>query len=196
MTPLRWIAVALLILIVAPFLFLAQVSPEWEITSGAKPVPAPAARIVEYLSHLEEWQTWALPEGVDGKWTYSDPSHGVGATFTFSSERAGERTLELTAIDEISGSTVVRYVLGVGGDAAPVEGSFTVTPNGAECTVEWVIQGVVPDGPLRGLMSIATRLQGSKDLERGINSLADLFKTGAVSSEVGAPLERRAPKGE
>lgn len=78
---LKKIAIALLALVSMVFIY-APFRPDVYYIKRSILIDAPPEKIFDYLNDVRSWKLWfTIPDGVKG--TYSDPSTGKGAFFTY-----------------------------------------------------------------------------------------------------------------
>lgn len=105
-------------------------------------IHAPAASVFDYVSDFRKWEKWSPWAGLDPdmRRTYSDPSSGPGAVYSWSgNNQVGEGSMTAT---EVRPNEVIRMKLEfLKPFKASNDAEFIFRPEGAGTSVTWSMSG-------------------------------------------------------
>lgn len=92
---------ALLTLGIVGILVAASMQPDVSHVERSRLIPASPTAIEPFMSDLRKWNTWNPWDAMDPNQqvTYSDPSTGVGAWYSWSGEQTGKGKMTIRAIE-------------------------------------------------------------------------------------------------
>ncbi|MFZ5480143.1 MAG: SRPBCC family protein [Myxococcota bacterium] len=145
----------------------------WHVERSVIAAAAPQD-VVPLLHDLARWQGWVGSDGMT--FTLSDPSAGVGASYTWQSPGSHGK-LTLTAADE----TGVAYEMTMEDSETPARGSVRVAPDGNATRVTWTDEGDFSAmGPLGGLMVPMMEKSLGPHFDGALKKLAGLAEKAAA----------------
>lgn len=145
-------------------------------------INASRARLHPLLHNLERWREWSTwgDTGAPTVLEYSDPSSGVGAWYSWRSDKSGAGRIEITASDPTKG---VWYDMTFDLDPDPMKGALRYLPegeNGQESSggegleLEWSLRGEL-SGPLERALGPIIAWRVGADFDKNLAGLAELL---------------------
>lgn len=138
-------AAAVLVGAVAVVLLLAARKPDSFVVQRSTIINAPADRIFPLINDYRQWTAWSPYETKDPqmKRTFGPATAGKGATYAWDGDSkvgAGNMTIvESTPPSKVGIRLVMTKPIAADNDV-----SFTLTPQGADTSVTWAMQGTAP----------------------------------------------------
>jgi hypothetical protein len=104
-------------------------------------IEAPAVVVFAHLNDLHRWSAWNPFETADPtiQVTYEGAPEGVGASYHYTSEQAGEG--RMTLVESIPGERVAVRAEFIKPFAATNDIEFTITPNAEGVSLTWTMSG-------------------------------------------------------
>ena len=165
------ISIAVLLL-VAALLVIAATKPNDFTVRRSIRINAPPEKIFPHINDLHQWAAWSPYEKKDPamKRTFSGASSGVGAVYEWlGNNQVGSGRMEITEAPVPSRVTIKLDFF------TPFEGhnmaDFTMTPQGGETEVTWLMRGPSPFiAKLMGIFINMDKMIGT-DFEAGLVNL-------------------------
>jgi hypothetical protein len=136
--------VAATVLAVLALFFVGGIilSRNWRVERSVV-IIAPPAKIHPYVEDLRQWDKWASWRSPDPtlKFTYSGPEKGVGATRSYTGERAGAGKTTITRSEPDAG---VWFESTVNSQSPNASGAITYAPSANATEVTWKDEGQLP----------------------------------------------------
>jgi uncharacterized protein YndB with AHSA1/START domain len=166
-----WIAIAVVVLIVALLAFAATRPDTFRIDRATR-ISAPPERVFALINDLHSWPSWSPWEKLDPamKRTYSSAESGKGAVYEWSgNSKAGAGRMEITDTSPPSRVTIKLDFLKPFESHSTID--FTLETSGGSTNVTWAMHGPSPfTSKLMGLFLNMDKLIG-KDFESGLASM-------------------------
>ncbi len=181
---LKKIALVLVLLVVAFFIFVATRPSEFRIARSIK-ISAPPAEVFAHVNDFHKWDAWSPWVKVDpaAKVTFEGPAEGEGAIFKWAgNNEVGEGSMLLT---ESKPNEFVRIQLNfLKPFAGTAQSEFTFKPEGDQTMVTWSMAGknnfvakavclfmdcdkMIGDKYNEGLASMKSVVEGKKSTQEG-----------------------------
>ena len=147
----------------------------WQAVT-TKTIQAPPAAVHAWLDDTRRWPEWTpWDKAKDPAVTYgaSGSVQGVGAVFTWSSEKLGQGTLTLTKSDPATG---VSYDLVLRGAERPSHGQILLQPEGSGTRVTWTDGGDLGTNPIARLFRGVTERVLAVEFDLGLTKLKSLVE--------------------
>ncbi len=179
------VAVAVLGVVALFFVAGAVLSRQWQVERSVV-ITAPPAEIHPHVEDLRQWEQWASWTNPDPtlQFQYSGPERGVGATRSYSGQRAGQGQTRITRAEPDAG---VWFESTVNSDAPNASGSITYVVSENTTEVTWKDTGTLPR-IIGGYLRDSVEQGLSAHLEQALRRLKRLV-------EEGAPTAGAAPSG-
>lgn len=144
---------------------------DYIVVERSTTIEAPAERISPFIIDFHEWVDWSPWEGIDPNLerTYNGPDVGVGASYSWSGNRAaGAGTMQIESIDDSSIELALTFTKPFKSNSRT---RFDLTPDGTGTAVTW--QVLTPKTLLLRVMSLFMKLDKTvgPDLEKGLAQL-------------------------
>lgn len=164
-------AFIIIVVAVGGLLGVASMRPDTFHVERSANIAAPPEKIVALVSDFKEWGKWSPWEKLDPAMTrtMSDPSGGVGATYSWKGNSdVGEGKMDVASVAPDKVVINIHFI-------APIEGknvaTFAVTPDGTGTKIVWSM-----DGPAPLVARVMDMLFGfdamiGPDFEKGLNQL-------------------------
>lgn len=145
--------------------------------------------IFAYTADLNKWNEWTVWAKKDPNMQTqtSDPSYGVGATYSWDSKKMGKGTAKIT---RFTLNRSVAWELSIEG--APTS-QFQIDINaGRSSNIEtkWTAEGVLPNPPFQRLISYFFTYMLGKDLKSGLENLKGKVES-LAAEDIKPPWEAR-----
>ncbi len=175
--------------IVALFLTIGMVLPkDYQVERSVTMTASPDIAFAQ-VSNLETWNEWSPWKKMDPdmKVTYGDKKEGVGGSYSWDGEKAGQGTLTIKAVEP--GKSITTHVdFGAMGQS---DGYWKFEPNGATTKVTWGFTGT-NEGILGGWFSkMMDSMVGPQFLE-GLEAIKVLAEAEAVEAAAAAKAAEEA----
>ena len=175
MKTIKSILIVIAIIFIASWLGSFTLNEKWHYEKSIS-VNATPDKIYQLTTDLKNWNKWSPWYGLDtnAKWTFSDTTFGVGAWYTWSSEKKKVGKGKITIIEAIENQSN-KYKLEFEGMDSSTAG-FILEPEGDFSTkVTWTL-----DGENKGMAKWFGLLMGifvSKDYEEGLENIKRICET-------------------
>jgi hypothetical protein len=157
-------------LLVVGLLLAASTRPDDFVIQRSAQVQGTPEQVVALIEDFHQWGTWSPWEKLDPamKRTFSGPSSGKGAAYTWEGTKAGSGRMEVL---ETSASLVKIQLDFVKPFAAKNVAEFTLTPRADGVELVWAMKGKSPlMSKVMGMFVDMDKLIG-KDFEAGLATL-------------------------
>lgn len=173
-------------LVLAVFLILIPVvgffiPSEWRAEQSIE-IDAGGEHILPLVEAPKRWLEWAAwtPERYPGMESeFKGPEKGAGALWSWTGEKSGSGTLEITKSSATAG---IEYVLTFEG-FTPSPGGIRFEPAGTGTRVVWWMEGDVGKNPFNRYFSLLMEPMMRKDLVSGLEKLKGLAEAERVKAE-------------
>lgn len=177
----KWLVIIFIALLVIGAIGLMVMPKDYAIERSIT-IDASPDEIHAHVEDLQEWPKWMSWWEQDEtiKTTYGDPSKGVGATSSWTSEKEGGGEIKVTASDPKSGVKYdMFFIMGEGDDAKVGSKSEFVYEKAGEGTkVTWKMNGEMP-GFFGGLIRLAITQSAPTEFDKSLAKLKKLVEDGA-----------------
>ena len=167
--------------IIAAFIVIGLFLPTRYVVACKATVNAPPADIHAHVGHLDKWPEWMPWEQEDPSiiTSLSDKTTGVGASQSWTSDKAGDGEVTFTACDEATG-IAYDMVFIMKDRRAPSTASILYAPSGGATEVTWTMNGDMRSMMPRVLAGWFRLLMGrmiGKQFDRGLASLKSIVES-------------------
>ena len=115
-----------------------------------------------------EWTAWTRARYPDMQVSFSGPDSGVGATYSWAGQSAGQGTLTITQSDPGKG---ISYDLAFENGKFKSQGAITITAAGDQLNVTWSNEGDLGRNPIARYFGLMMDRRMGPDLEQGLGNL-------------------------
>ncbi len=169
MKALKWIAIALGVLVLAVLAAAFMISPQYKVQRSVV-ISAPAEKVYALVAVPAEWKKWSVWNRRDPamKLTYSGPASGAGAGWAWESKSEGNGSMAFTKVEPLKR---VDYDLKFPDMGMESKGQLLFVPEGSGTKVTWTNEGDVGGNLLMRLfVPFMDRMVGP-DFEGGLANL-------------------------
>lgn len=181
----RWILYILaflVVLVLAGFLFPREVTLERSVY-----IAKPPQAVFPYVNDFRNFNSWSPWYQLDPatEYEYSEPSAGLGATMSWTSENAnvGSGRQTITASEPYS---LVRTDLDFGGQGTAVA-EFRLQPQGSGTNITWWFTSDMGTGPIARWMGLLVKNMVGKSYQQGLDKLKNMVESSDAAPEAVAP---------
>lgn len=171
----RWILYILaflVVLVLAGFLFPREVTLERSVY-----IAKPPQAVFPYVNDFRNFNSWSPWYQLDPatEYEYSEPSAGLGATMSWTSENAnvGSGRQTITASEPYS---LVRTDLDFGGQGTAVA-EFRLQPQGSGTNITWWFTSDMGTGPIARWMGLLVKNMVGKSYQQGLDKLKNMVES-------------------
>lgn len=162
------IAIVLVLLVAVSFFLPAG----WNVTREIA-IKAPSDKIYPYISTLKtwpEWTAWSKEADPTVEYSYQGPASGKGAKQTWSGEKMGKGSVELTEAD---GKKSVSYVVHFDNEKMDATGSITIEAIKDGSKVTWNDMGSLGYNPIKRYFGLLIEPMLGADFDKGLAKLKE-----------------------
>lgn len=172
----RFAKVILLIvlLLAGAWLALCFIGPSAIRTERFIQIDAQPEVVYTLVNDLQVWEAWSPWQGKDSTMvtTLSNPSEGMGATMTWTSEAMGNGSMQITQAQPYAFIATTRVFDDFNGESYA---NFTFKPEDGGTKVSWTMDGSEIPFAFRGILALMDPIKAiNKDYDEGLASLKAL----------------------
>ncbi|MBI1315650.1 hypothetical protein GC167_02155 [bacterium] len=183
------IALLALVGIIALGLIYLSTQPAGYSVERSVEIKAPALSVQQWIVDLPKWEQWSSWSRMDStnQTTYSDPSSGKGAWYSWKGDITGEGKLEIVDVEE--GKRVATAIQFTKPFESLMDSRFEFEEANGVTRVRWINEGKMPF--LFRFMNKGMDKAMGPDLEKGLEAMKALAETQASAMPTGsvAPAE-------
>lgn len=163
--------------LIAGYLVLCLVGPKQLDVSTSTEIEAPASVVYNQIYQLENWEDWGPWQQMDPSMvtTYSEPTSGVGSSYSWTSDNMGEGSLEVTEADPPNS---MKTKISFGEGRGYGYGTWDLEENEGKTKVTWGMTSDQTPFMQRGIMVLMGMTKTIKEnFDDGLASIKEITET-------------------